>query len=302
MTSTPDFFIIGAPKCGTTSLASWLSEHPDIFMCNPKEPNFYAPDVSSSMAATSAEGYAALFRAAQPGQRLGEASTTYLRSAEAVPRFLQDNPLARIVVCLRNPVEMAPSVHAQLVKVGRETEKDFARAWALQDSRRAENTPRRLSHNPADLQYAEMCRLGHQVKALLSMAPRDQILFLLADDLRCDPREAYLRVLCHIAVHDDGRSNFPSMNERGIPRFIGLARMTHFFTEVKARLGIKRPMGLGRYVASANIRPPTEVEVAVSHVLREQMLNCFEEDVALLQSLIERDLSAWRTLDKSVSP
>ena len=41
----PDFFIVGAPKCGTTAISEYLRTHPRIFMCKPKEPHYFALDI-----------------------------------------------------------------------------------------------------------------------------------------------------------------------------------------------------------------------------------------------------------------
>src|SRR5210317_2370745 len=112
----PDFFFIGAPKCGTTALANWLREHPRIFMTQrPKEPWYFDNDIQN-VDRMSLEQYENLFQKADDNHLVvGEASTTYLRSREAVSNILEYSPSARFLVAIRNPVEMAPSVHAQLL-------------------------------------------------------------------------------------------------------------------------------------------------------------------------------------------
>jgi len=131
----PDFFILGAPKCGTTSLAAWLADHPKVFVSAVKEPHFFNTDGLRSI--TSSREFDALWVDVDDAAvAVGEASTHYLYSQEAVPRILAYNPRARFVVCVRNPVDMAPALHAERVWQGRETIRSFARAWALQDARR----------------------------------------------------------------------------------------------------------------------------------------------------------------------
>src|SRR5262245_55217092 len=131
MPSVPNLFIVGAPKCGTTSLASYLAEHPSIFMCEPKEPSYFSRELIESR--TEAErwetpwrydesAYLKLFDAAKPTQVvLGEASTTYLYSHRAPAAIRALAPEARIVVMLRDPVELVQALHAQKVLEGEET-------------------------------------------------------------------------------------------------------------------------------------------------------------------------------------
>ena len=127
----PNLFIVGAPKCGTTSLYGWLSQHPNVYMSPIKEPGFFSPD-SLHRPGTLAR-YEALFaKAGAEHEIVGEASTNYLYSREAVPRVLEYNPKAKFIVCVRNPVEMAPSLFAQRVWEGRDTVKCFEDAWRLQ--------------------------------------------------------------------------------------------------------------------------------------------------------------------------
>jgi hypothetical protein len=75
----PDFFIVGAPKCGTTALCSYLREHPDIFMPLWKEPHYFGTDLRRSQP-VDLETYLSYFAEAGEQLRVGEASTSYLYS------------------------------------------------------------------------------------------------------------------------------------------------------------------------------------------------------------------------------
>src|SRR5229473_2422005 len=85
---SPDFFIVGQHKSGTTALYEMLRRHPQIYMPDLKEPRFFASDLRSLLQANGAlpqtfEDYLSLFDAATAGQRAGEASPSYLRSSVA---------------------------------------------------------------------------------------------------------------------------------------------------------------------------------------------------------------------------
>ncbi|MCB5943633.1 sulfotransferase [Acidocella sp. KAb 2-4] len=114
MTRKPNFFIIGAPKCGTTSWASWLAEHPQVYFSPLKEPHFFNSDVEYKARPTPKQ-YETLFRpATAKHQAVGEGSTSYLASRVAVPGVeAHTGGRAKYIVCLRTPVEIAPSSYAQ---------------------------------------------------------------------------------------------------------------------------------------------------------------------------------------------
>jgi hypothetical protein len=103
----PGFFLVGAPKCGTTSLHDHLAQHPALFLPAVKEPTFFGADVPLLPAVGSLDAYVALFDAGA-GRLCGEASTNYLASTSAAREIHDFNPGARIIVALRNPVDFLP--------------------------------------------------------------------------------------------------------------------------------------------------------------------------------------------------
>lgn len=281
----PDVFIIGAPKCGTTSLASWLGQHPGIFMCVPKEPNYYAPELIEHPAVKAKADYKRLFSGARPGQQTAEASTCYLRSHHAVKRILADNPDAKFIVCLRNPVDMAPSAHAQLLKGGRITQRDFNIAWRLQP---------KLPTPVGTETMLDMCRLGEQVERLLMTAPRDQVFFVLLDDLRSSPLTCYKNILTFIGVAYDGRTEFKSLNQRRYPRSISVAALLSAAWKLKRVIGISRSFSVGNTVAKFNNRRAKTANADMTADTRRLINETFRSDIKKLERLTGKDLSAWQ--------
>ena len=127
----PDFFIVGAPKCGTSALASYLRSHPKILVSPVKEPNYFCFDAPALRVIDRLETYGRLFARARPDQICGEASTAYLFSDEAVPAILDAVPAAQIIVMVRNPLDMVVSHHSQKLYALEENEPDFETAWRL---------------------------------------------------------------------------------------------------------------------------------------------------------------------------
>ncbi len=100
----PDFLIIGAMKCGTSTLQTQLAAQPGIFMSDPKEPNFFSDD---PVYAKGLDWYESLFAAAAPGDLKGEASTHYTKLPtypETLPRLRAVLPGPRLIYMIRNPL------------------------------------------------------------------------------------------------------------------------------------------------------------------------------------------------------
>ncbi|MCP4004324.1 MAG: hypothetical protein GY725_09025 [bacterium] len=112
----PDFFLIGAMKSGTTSLQEYLQRHPQIFMCTPKEPQFFSRD---AVFARGIDWYRALFAEAKKGQLCGEASTCYARHphfGDVAGRIKAHVPDARFLFIMRHPVERAYAHYRHLME------------------------------------------------------------------------------------------------------------------------------------------------------------------------------------------
>ena len=137
MARLPDFYIAGAPKCGTSALYAYLADHPGVAMSRSKEPSYWATDIVKRGATRTLDAYLDQWRDAAPAALRGEASPHYARSAHAVSGILEATPDARFVLMLRNPVEMAPAWHAQVLRSFDENVGRFETAWRLQPERRA---------------------------------------------------------------------------------------------------------------------------------------------------------------------
>jgi uncharacterized protein with GYD domain len=113
----PNFVILGAPKCGTTALSEYLREHPRVFVSRPKEPHYFCDDWDYYYAPgeRTQEHYLHLFDDATDDHlAIGEASVWYLYSTTAARNIAAFDPAMRVIVMVRNPVELVPSLHSQL--------------------------------------------------------------------------------------------------------------------------------------------------------------------------------------------
>jgi hypothetical protein len=129
--SIPHFVIVGAPKCGTTSLYRYLQQHPRVFMPENKEPRFFWDYPVASFefgtkqfhpsVVTAPDEYLGLFRDAPAGAILGEASTDYLSCPGVAARLHAWNPEAKIIVMLRDPIDRAYSEYQHSIAANFQT-------------------------------------------------------------------------------------------------------------------------------------------------------------------------------------
>lgn len=293
----PNLFIIGAPKCGTTALSHYLAGHPDIFMSEQagvKEPQFYNHDRKKPNAwrTPSRSEYEAIYSGAPATAAYwGEASPQYLYSRVAVPELLKDSPKARLIVMLRNPVEIVPALHNEYMKGGNEIP-DLEKAWALQNDRRhGRNMPPHHDGERNDfLQYGRVARLGEQLQRLYSQAPCEQVHTIVYDDFKKSPGLEYKRLLDWLALPHDGRAAFPVMNKRVGYRFKALEHGLRRVRQVREHLGLPGGLGLHAAINRFNIR---EGNSTLRPAFKRQLENYFRDDVQLLSQILKRDLTHW---------
>lgn len=294
----PNFFIVGAPKCGTTALSDYLSEHPNVYISAPKEPRFFAEYFQLPNIKTW-DQYLSLFQNAEGKLAIGEASVHYLCSSTAIEKIYQYKPDAKIIAMLRNPIDLVYSYHSQLFFNQDEVEVDFEKAWRLQDAReRGENLPP-LAENPKALQYRMIGQLGSQVENLLSFFKPQQVKIILFDDFKTSTQSIYEEVLSFLNVPSDHRSHFPRINANKKYKVAWLALLTDRTPKVvldgvkiaKQAVGVKS-FGIANAVRQINNqeyqRPP------LSPHFRSELIKEFQEEIDKLEKILNRDLSHWR--------
>jgi hypothetical protein len=298
MSSLPNFFIIGAPKCGTTSLTAWLRGHLKIYMSPIKEPHFFSRDIGNQTIRTW-DDYLKLFVGARSDHlAIGESTTDYLFSKVAVPTIEAEFSGTRYVVIVRNPVDMAYSLHDHRFHNFDEDQKDFIVAWRLSPERRAGKQVPPRCRDQLLLDYQAYCLLGTQLERLYKVVVRERVLVLLLDDVKENPRREYLKVLDFLGVPDDGRTEFPIHNPAKEWRNPLWGRALHRLGKRVARAkhveGIlpKRSLGILRALWNRAIRYRPRLPMPAD--VHRELLAFYEEDICKLEALLGRDLSHWR--------
>lgn len=294
----PDFFIVGAPKCGTTAMADYLGQHPEIGMCARKETHFFAHDLRERFAvkrgqrAPTREAYLDLFATVQGRPRLGEASVWYLYSRAAPGAIKAFSPDADILVMVRNPLEMLPSLHSQLVYVGVEPEEDFERALSLDAERERSGAPRGFPPRS----YRSAARYTEQIERYLNVFGRNHVHVIRYEDFR-DRTLAVYRATCEfLAVDSRFAPAIAVVNPNKRVRSRSLRRLSRRPPEPLRRVlhaattePLRRRAGaaMKRWNTRFEERPPTSAGVVAA---LEPLVT---EEVEGLSQLLDLDVSGW---------
>lgn len=288
----PNFFIIGAPKCGTTSLARWLSEHPNIYFSPVKEPFYFSEDIFQKF--TSWEEYLNLFNGAgEEHLAVGEGSTTYLYSEVAVKAIEDQFDKPRYIIMIRNPVEMAYSLHYQQLVSFNETIEDFITAWRLSPERRKGNHLPPGSDRGKVLDLQSICKLGEQVERVFQSVEQERILVLSLDDLRADAKQAYESVLSFLQVPSENRTEFPVYNpaKRWRSKWAGrlYRQLNRLIVYIKYRKGFLKLRSLGILESIKKRLVKRRNNESLPQDVIEELQAYYAEDVRKLSQLLKVD-------------
>jgi hypothetical protein len=309
-------FIVGAPRCGTTSFARYLKRHPQVCFSIVKEPHFFAlqdlrdlPD--EELKETVTRNYLDRFFPERQGFPLiAEGSVTSLYIPDRVEPVLKLWPNAKFVISVRNPLKMIPSLHQRLFYNGDENVRDFAKAWALVPARRqGKSIPKRCA-DPRWLDYWESGKLGKYVGEFVHRLGRERCFISVFDDYVADPAAQYRRLLQFLELPNDGRTDFTRHRESRGVKSAALQRLLQRPPKAavsllgseayQRRTGIKKGELSGRARTVLNLRkrlldwnkaPAPKVEL--SEALKDEMRAMYRDDVKELSDLLGRDLSHW---------
>jgi hypothetical protein len=307
----PNFFLVGAPQMGTTSLFAALGRHPGVFCCPVKEPNYFSFDLTRRDDAleraqrdgllidgplarilepprvgltTDYQVYLDLFAGWSGQKAIGEASTSYLSSAVAAREIASVAPEARIIIVLRDPVQRSHSDYLTQVEFGHDP--GSFRQVVDAEVERIRNGDVVGRGIVASSLYAP------QIARYLDHFPRQQILFLLFEDLLADPRRTLELVFEHIGVDPTPARDIELgwENRSGMRRW---ARRNQTLRGPGPRSTLFRMLpravrhGLRPLFHVSN--PPLPARPSVPAALEA----LFRADIARTSRLIGRDLSRW---------
>lgn len=282
----PGFFIVGAPKCGTTALSKYLSEHARVAFSNPKEPNYLCTDFPSKVKIKDQAHYAEIFQFDGVGapQAVGEASVWYLYSAAALKRLSEDFKDSKIIVMIRNPIDFCFSLHNQLCIGGYEKDKDFKRS-VIREFEKGEPVGEEILFS-----YRELSSFSKWLKRYIDEAGDGRIKVILQEQLKAETKAVYMDVLDFLGCEQDGRTGFELVNERRKHKYAALESIIKINWKPLADLiyPLKRLLGissLGIYKKLMDVNSVKSTET-LSPAERSAMRELFSEEVRDLKRLL----------------
>jgi len=302
----PDFFLVGAPRCGTTALSRYLSRNPQICFSRPKEPHYFAKTDYIPDADELRRDYLdrCFSHCTQAHKALGEGSVSYLYGPGVIERILHFNPQAKFIVQVRNPLKMLPSYHLRMQFLLQEDQADFAAAWGLQDARmRGESLPKRCL-DPRLLNYTEVAKFGAQIERLFKLAGREQTHVIVFEDFANDTAGVYKQTLEFLGVDDDGQTEFERRFESQMYRYRWLQNLLFVPATSNGKIadtlqqrfrkynpdGTKKMSFIKRLTKMNKVpKSPEPLTPQLAETLRETL----RADVQHLSRLLDRDLSHW---------
>lgn len=297
----PNFLLVGAAKCGTSSLHKYLDQHPDVFMSKVKEPRFISSQVTpfplkgpgdhkvEAWYVKKYEDYVKLFEEAGDRRAIGESSadTLYFHrgTIPVIKQYLGD---PKIIIMLRNPVKRAFSAYQHLVR-------DLREDLSFEDGLREE--PNRIKNNwELIYHYTAASRYYDSVKAFVDNFSAVKV--ILTEDQEKRPQQLIRDIFRFLEVDPDCDVNTEiRYNMSGKPKSQWLHQ---FLFQGNMARKIAQPIVRTLFSPETRLRISQKIQeknltrLTINTETKIKLHQYFEDDIRKLEGLLDRDLSLWR--------
>lgn len=284
-----DFFIVGAPKAGTTSLYHYLNEHPKISMSSIKEPNYFSHEeletqklYYKSHTINSLDSYHNLFPTRDANFIYGEASVSYLFYKNVAEKIKTYNKNAKIIILLRNPIERAFSHYLMDARLGL-ISKSFESVVDCYEI----TSKNKLFYQ----QYIELGKYYDQISNYKRLFNDKNILIIDYEDFKNKTSLCVSNVFDFLQIDTSFMPNLDlTHNTFRKPKFT-------FIKNLYSSQSIRRVMNKlipSKFKNNINqIVFDKEDKPILSQDLRERLKSIFKNDVNKLSDMLNKDFSKW---------
>ncbi len=284
-----DFFIVGAPKAGTTSLYHYLNEHPQIEMSLQKEPDYFSDAAIQKQGIyygknriDTEEKYNTLFNTQKKDVIFGEGSVSYLFYPNVAQDIKAYNPIAKIIIMLRNPIDRAFSHYLMDYRLG------------LVSDSFEDIINKKSKHKNAHLFYQQYIKVGEyatQLKRYFDVFDKENILLIDYEDFKSDVVGtvdlvySFLNVSAEFVADVNKKHNTFTMPKNKLIRFM------YSFVVIRNILSFIFPKSMVKAVRLILFRKNKKPKLLEE--TSNQLKHYFSNDVRLLESIIGKDYSKW---------
>tara|TARA_B100000795_G_scaffold55418_1_gene36455 strand:+ start:2705 stop:3568 length:864 start_codon:yes stop_codon:yes gene_type:complete len=283
-----DFFIVGAPKAGTTSLFYYLNKNKGICMSSIKEPNFFSSQdlkiqkiYYDSLILDNLKEYERIFTPKNKQQIIGEASVSYLFYPNVANRIFDYNARSKIIIILRDPVERAFSHYSMDLRLGH-VKQSLDELFDLG------------LNNKDNLFFQQYILLGQyyeQVNRYIEVFGRENICVKFYDELKLDASSFYSDILKFLHQENDHNIDFNQpFNKSKLPsnKFI---KWLYSWPIIRKISLIFLPLSVIEFI---NIKFFKENNNIITNDLKSKLHSFFLEDIEKLEKLLSKDLKSWK--------
>ena len=284
-----DFFIVGAPKAGTTSLYHYLNEHPEIVMSRQKETDYFSDEDLQKKGLyygknriNTLEKYHSLFQNADQ-KKTGEASVSYLFYEDVPQKIKAYNSNGKIIIMLRNPVDRAFSHYLMDYRLGL-ISKSFESIL--------ENEKKDIKASLFYQQYIELGQYSEQVKRYIEKFGKENVTIIFYYDFKNHVVKEVQKVYEFLEVDSKYRAEIENKhNTYSMPKnnWIRLIYSFVSFRKILNRILPKRKVRKIKEKLFIKSKKPK-----LSDVLRARLINLYAHDIKQLEELLSVDLSQWK--------
>ena len=283
-----DFFIVGAPKAGTTSLYHYLNEHSEIEMSSQKEPDFFSDQSLQKQKLyydknriDTLEKYNSLFEREDVILR-GDSSVSYLFYEDVPHKIITYNPDAKIIIMLRNPIDRAFSHYLMDYSLGLISE-SFETIIQKQSK-----------HKNANLfyqQYIQVSEYSKQIKRYLEVFSKDNIHFIDYEDFKNDTSDVVNSVFLFLGVNDDFQPYLKKKYNTYTAPKNSLIRYVYSFVACRKMVANILSKNLTKTIRNLLFR--SDKKPQLTELTRNFLIKHFESDVRELSELLNKDFTKW---------
>lgn len=312
-------FIVGGPRCGTTTLSSWLKQQPEICFPFVKEPHFFAQYDLTGMSDSDARSltereFLDRFYSQCAGQEKEaglDGSVSYLYIPERLVPALRLWPNAKFIIAVRDPMSMIPSLHQRLRVTGDEDIASFEEAWDAVPDRTAGRRIPPSCLEPRWLRYDEGGKLGTYTQKMFDLIGRERCFVSVFDDLVSDSPTHYRKLVDFLGFQPVADIKLKSRREGQSFRYFWLQRLLkrppkfargylagkHFAQREKSLKGdgedkvATRIFDIRKRLLRWNKVPAVKSPIPLR--VQQEIRDALKDDIALLGHLLDRDLSHW---------